>query len=532
MNYWLQKKVIVVYAMSLLALAEMIDTTIINVAIPQIMSSLGTNIDSVALIFTSYIIAAAVFTPLVGLAIKRFGMKKLMIWSSLVFCIASVFCGLSQSLWEMIFFRYIQGISGAFLPAIAQAYIVDEFTEEERKKMLALFGATIVMGPVLGPILGSVLTAYLNWRFIFYVNVPVCLIGLSLILWFMKSSSAYRVHFDYPSFIFLAIGMSLFEYFIDQGNIQHWFESEELTIICLISVLFLTFFIWRAFLGKSVIEVKLFKNKNFLANNLVGSLFTLFATGATAYFPTFLQQVYNYPVELIGFVIAPRGIAAIVAAPCVLKLAQWIGARQTMVLGVVGFATSCYMTARFGPIINETFLLWTMILQGISMMAFFIPILDLGYLGIAEKDMDNASGIFNFFRNVSTSIGTSWSATCISQQFSVSHQSLHGMISPYNPGYSIWSQHMAQASEQLKVAVAQAELLLQSTLIGYIDTFYLFTFLLFLICWMPMLLRDSQQTLLFTRLWTKKYYQLISKKFKFNHQSTQVLESMDDHRKP
>ena len=169
-NFWLQPRTIVAYAVSLLALAEIVDLTIVAVAIPQMMGSLGATIDSIAMVTTAYIVAAAIFIMLSGLVIRKYGMKRIIMASGIIFLVSSILCGQSDSLPEMIFFRVIQGIGGAFLPAVAQSYIAKNFVGQEQTKIMIVFSLVVVMGPVIGPVLGGLLVANLNWRWIFYVN--------------------------------------------------------------------------------------------------------------------------------------------------------------------------------------------------------------------------------------------------------------------------------------------------------------------------------------------------------------------------
>ena len=185
-NFWLERRTIVAYAVSLLALAEIIDLTIVSVAVPHIMGSLNANLSEVSLTMTSYIVAAAVCIPLTGLVTRKFGTKRVILASAVIFMISSILCGISSSLTEMVIFRLMQGVGGAFLPSIAQSYISRNFTQEEQPKIMTAYSLCVVMGPVLGPILGGILSESLSWRWIFYINVPICIAGFILIWKNMK----------------------------------------------------------------------------------------------------------------------------------------------------------------------------------------------------------------------------------------------------------------------------------------------------------------------------------------------------------
>lgn len=489
-NFWFDSKAIVVYAVSLLALAEIIDLTIVAIAIPQIMGALGADLDSIAMVTTSYIVAATGFIPLSGIVIRKYGMKQVVLASAVMFTIASVLCGIASSLTTMILFRILQGIGGAFLPSVAQSYIVNSYSGEERQKMISLFGLIVVMGPVLGPLLGGALCENLSWRWIFYVNVPICAVGAALVAIFMKKEPLIYTKIDHVSFVFMMLGLGSLEYFIDQGNQQNWLHSIKMVIILCTALLSLSFFIWRGLLGKSVANFSLFKNSNFVLSCLGMFSFMMLVTGALAYFPTMLQQVYGYPVNIAGYITAPRGLAAIVAAPLIPIITNQIGMKITMVFGILIFAFSCFMLAGFGPEVSESYILLTMILQGFSMMGFFVPIMQICFVGFAEEQTADVSGIFNFFRNFACSVGNSICATIVSHQSQVNYHDLGANISPYANGFAWWRQHLPDISEQLQIAIAQAQMMEQALLVSYIDSYYIFGVLLLLLLWLPMTLQQ------------------------------------------
>lgn len=491
-NFWFNSKAIVVYAVSLLALAEIVDLTIVAVAIPQIMGALGADLDSIALVTTSYIVAATGFIPLSGIVIRKYGMKRVVLVSAFIFTLSSILCGMATSLMAMIFFRILQGIGGAFLPSVAQSYIANNYSGEERQKMMSLFGLIVVMGPVLGPLLGGALCENMSWRWIFYVNVPICSVGALLVLFFMKKDSVEHIKIDHLSFVFMMLGLGCLEYFIDQGNRHNWLESIQMIIILCVSILSLTFFIWRGLLGKSVANLSLFKNRNFVISCAVMFIFMMMVTGSLAYFPTMLQQVYNYPVDTAGYITAPRGIAAILATPMVPIITNRIGMRITMVLGMFFFAMACFMLAGFAPEVSERYILMTMILQGFSMMCFFVPVLQICFVGFSEDQSSDVSGLFNFFRNFACSVGNSICATIVSHQVQVTYHGMGTYISPYATGFSWWRQNLSNVSEQIQVAIAQGQMMAQGLLVSYLDSYYIFGVLLLLIMWTPLMLKQPK----------------------------------------
>lgn len=493
-NFWLSREVIVVYAVSLLALAEIVDLTIVAVAIPQIMGALGADLGNIAMVTTSYIVAAAIFIPLSGLVIRKYSLKRVALASTFVFMLSSICCGLATSLSQMIIFRIFQGLGGAFLPSIAQSYIAKTFSGSQLQRMMTLFGLIVVMGPVLGPVLGGALSQNLSWRWVFYVNVPICALGFALLFFFMKTEKTEDIKIDYSSFVLMMLGIGALEYFIDEGNRNAWFNSIEMLSIFVLSLLSLSFFVWRGQLGKSVIDFSLFKNTNFILSCLGIFLFMMLVTGALAYFPTMLQQIYGYPVDTAGYITAPRGIAALCAAPLISILSNRIGMKLTMFSGTLIFALSCFLLADFGPAVNPGKIIYIMILQGFGMMAFFIPIMQICFVGFKEDQASDVSGVFNFFRNFACSVGNSICATIVSHQTQVNYHDLGQQVSVFNTGYVWWQEQLQSIPETIQVALAEASVRAQALLISYLDSYYFFALLLILMLWLPFTLKEPDVT--------------------------------------
>lgn len=489
-NFWFEERTIVAYALIMLALAEIVDLTITAVAVPHIMGSLGANLTEVSMTITSYIVAAAVCIPLTGLVIRKFGMRNVILTSAVLFGVSSVLCGIATSVPEMIAFRIIQGIGGAFLPSIAQSYIARTFSQEEQPKIMTFYSLCVVMGPIIGPVLGGTLTENLSWRWCFYVNVPLCIAGFSLIYIYMKTDKLTEVKIDYLSFFFMALGIGCLEYFIDEGNTNNWFDSFPMIVTFVIAIILLIFFIWRSLLGKSVIHIAIFKNVNFSLCCLSMFLFMIMITASLSYFPTLLQQSYGYPVDTAGYITAPRGMIAFIAAPIIAKLTTKIDARKILFVGMLIFAYTCLRLALFAPEVSETDILMTSLIQGVGMMAFFIPLMQIVFIDIPKDLHSDASGVFNFFRNFASSVGTSLSATIVSRQQQVSYNDLAAHVSPYTTGFRWWSQALgSQVPDNMQAQVAHLQVIQQGAVISYLDSFYLFGLGILVLLWLPLILK-------------------------------------------
>ncbi len=488
-KFWFEPRTIVAYAVSLLALAEIVDLTIVGVAVPHIMGSLSANLTEVSTTITSYIVAAAVCIPLTGLFVRKFGMKNVVLVSTLLFGISSVLCGIATSVTEMIIFRIIQGIGGAFLPSIAQSYISQNFTQEEQPKIMTVYSLCVVMGPIIGPIFGGVLAEQLTWRWCFYVNIPLCAAGFALVYFFMPKQKTDNVKIDVTSFLFMALGIGFLEYFIDEGNTNNWFDSFSMIVIFLIAIILIGFFIWRSILGKSVIRIEIFKNMNFTLSCLSMFIFMILIVMSLAYYPTLLQQSYGYPADTAGIITAPRGMIAFIAAPIIAKLISKFDARKILFGGLLIFAYSSFMLSGYAPATSQTMILLSAMVQGVGMMAFFIPIMQIVFIDIPHDLHGDASGMFNFFRNFASSIGTSISATIVSHQQQVSYHDLASNVSPYSEGFKMWSQNLSTMPENAQVIAAHGLVMQQSAIISYLDSFYITGIAMLIFCWLPFLLK-------------------------------------------
>lgn len=468
-----QPRTILALALSLLALAEIVDLTIVAVALPNIRGSLNASLNEMSLTITCYIVAAAIFIPLTGIVTSKFGVKRVALVSALLFGISSIFCGLATSVTEMIIFRLLQGVGGAFLPSLAQAFIVNNFTGKDRSKMMSIFSSCVVLGPIIGPILGGAITEHMSWRWIFYVNVPICLAGFLIIYFFMEYTEIKQIKTDYISFLFMGIGIGCLEYFIDEGNTNNWFDSHNLIIVFTIAIIFIGFFIWRGLLGKSVVNFEVFKHRNYVLACMFVLLFVMVMAGGLTFFPTLLQQGYGLPVDTAGYITAPRGLASFLAAPIAMKLSQKFDPRRLIVIGLLIFATATYSLSHFSEQYDLTQITLTLLCQGFGMIFVFINLMQLTYTNLPVELNSDASGIYNFFRNIGSSIGTSIAATIIAHQQQASWHDLISNVNHFSNGYKTYAPGFAQAKSAGFIA---GEITKQSFFISNLDVFHISLF--------------------------------------------------------
>lgn len=485
-NFWLQKRSIVCYATCLLALAEVINLTIVAVALPNLMGALGANIDDISLTLTSYMVSAAICMPMSGMVVNKFGMRRVALISTLIFSICTVMCGLSTSLNEMVIYRALQGIGGAFFPAMSQSYIIGNFNEEERGKMMSVLTTTLVTGPIIGPTFGGYLVQNINWSWIFYVNLPLLLFAFIVIFFMMKETTLEDVKIDYLSFVFLAIGVGALELFIDQGNTYMWFQSYTMTGIFGIAILFLTYFFWRAAKGYSVINLAVFKDWNFSLCCIFLFLYYLVCNAFMTYLPDVLQTIWGYQVDTSGYLLAPRGILCILFTPLVLKIGTKINSKLLLIVCcltyVVGQIIFCFINT--SPDLAALFL--SQVFVSFSIVCCMAILYNTAYLRMPKHLTNDAAGVFNFFRTFSGSVGASITATLVTVNSQVSWHDMAAHVSFYNHGFNfIMSNAVHKLSTYQLLVLSSWSINRQSTLLAYISVFVIFSVAGLLLCFIP-----------------------------------------------
>lgn len=483
-SFWTEPRTIIALALSVMALAEIIDLTIVAVCLPHMMGALNANLDEISLVLTSYIVAAAVFIPLTGFATGKFGLKRSALVSICLFGCASILCGLATSVTAMVIFRLLQGIGGAFLPALAQGYIADNFQEPQRTKMTTLFTTLAVLGPIIGPILGGGIAENLSWRWIFYINVPICLLAFIIVKTLAQDSIIKPLKTDVSSFIFMALGFGLLEYFIDVGNGENWFETSNLIIIFWAAILAIAFFIWRGLLGTAIVDFRMFKSRNFVICCIAVWWLLVVYLGALNYFPTLLQQGYGFPVDLAGYITVPRGIAASIAGPICLRLAKKIDPRLIMSGSILLIAYGNYILSTLAEIYSLKLIILAAFMQGAGLMGVFLNLVLLAYVGLPKDLNSGATGVFFFFRNMGNSIGSSIAASLIARQEQISWHDLTGQISSQAINYLNWSANLASGA---KLPLAALELQRQAFFIANLDLYHytmLGSLLLLIVPWL------------------------------------------------
>jgi DHA2 family multidrug resistance protein len=453
-----------------------LDTTIANVALPHMQGELSGTQDEMGWVLTSYIVATAIMIPLGGWLANEYGRRKVFLISVVVFTAASALCGLAQSLPQIVLFRFVQGAGGAALIPLTQAVLFDINPPRNFGRAMTVFAAGSNLGPIMGPVLGGWLTEDYNWRWVFYINLPIGLVAFfGLLLTLPDGRKAKSSRFDFFGFGMLSLGIASLQLMLDRGQLLDWFSSSEIVIEAAVAGLGLYLFLVHSFSSpKPFLNPALFKDRNFVASNvfifLVGVV--LFAT--LALLPPMLQDQLNYPVILTGLVTAPRGFGIAAALIVVGPLTKRFGSRAVIALGLAVTAYSCWQMTQFSLLMGYWPVLISGISQGIGVGLVYVPLTTVAFTTLPGALRNDGAAFFNLVRNLGSSIGISVVMFLLTQNTQRLHSSLVSDVTPYN---SVANPALVAAHANvttLKGLVGlDAMITNQATMIAYIDDFWL-----------------------------------------------------------
>ncbi|MGS0689264.1 DHA2 family efflux MFS transporter permease subunit [Shewanella sp. 30m-9] len=464
---------LVTLAVMLSAIMVLLDMTIANVALPHMMGALGVTSDQITWVLTSYSMAEAIFIPLASFLALKFGVRNLLLVSVSGFMISSALCGQADSIAEMVTFRVMQGAFGASVIPLSQSIMVQIYPASQRGKAMALFSVGILLGPILGPTLGGVITENMNWRWIFYVNLPVGAVCLTLIYLFVKLGGKGKPKIDWPIVIAMTIGIGLLQMVLDRGNQESWFESNTILFATIISVIAIVFFVARSFITKSdIAPVWLLRDRNLAMSCLVMAGFSMGMFGITQLQPMMLEQLLNYPVETTGFAMAPRGLASAIVLLGMARYMDKIDARLLITVGLSLNALGTYLMTQYSLEIDIYWILLPSIIQGAGMGLVFAPLSQLAYATLSPKETISGAVVFNLCRTIGGSFGISIVNTYFSRIQQQEWNQLGGALSPSNPVLQNAAQMQGTTiTDPSFIAQLQNILQQQSTLTAFVYTF-------------------------------------------------------------
>jgi DHA2 family multidrug resistance protein len=476
-------------ALMLSTTMQMLDTTIANVALPHMQGSLSASQDQIAWVLTSYIVAAAIATPLSGWMGDRFGRKAVVQMAVTGFTVASALCGMATSLPEIVVFRFIQGLFGAALVPLAQSIMLDINPREKIGQAMAIWGAGIMVGPILGPTLGGWLTFNYNWRWVFYINLPVGILAFVGILTFVRETRRAHGHrFDFLGFALLSLGVGALQIMLDRGEQNDWFGSTEILIECAVALSALWMFGWWTVVAdRPFLSPELLKDRNF-----VGSCILIFVVGIILYatlalLPPMLQNLMDYPVTTAGLVMMPRGVGTMLAMIVIGRLISRIDVRFLLLAGLLITTYSLYEMTAYSLTMDWRPIVWLGVIQGVGLGFLFVPLSTVAFATLSPALRAEGAGIFSLLRNVGGSIGISMVVTIVDRMTQTVHASLATQVTPFNPALQLPAvRQMWNIHTTLGLSTLNQEVTRQAAMIAYIDDFKLM--MLVTIAAIPMLL--------------------------------------------
>jgi len=459
------------------SLMQVLDTTIANVALPHIQGAVGATQDQIAWVLTAYIVASAIMTPLSGWLAGRVGRKRILLASIAGFTISSVLCGLAQSLPQLIVGRLLQGVCGASIIPMGQAVVLDINPPDRHMRAMAIWSMTITVGPIAGPALGGWLTESYNWRWVFFINIPIG-VAAFLGIWFaMEETKIRRSIFDFFGFATLSLAVGALQLTLDRGQPKDWFNSPEICIEAIVAVVALYLFCVHMLTAKNTpfLEPALFKDRNCIAGCIFIFIVGLIIYATLALLPPMLQGLMGYPVITTGVVTAPRGVGSLLAMLLLGRIAHRLDMRWVICLGFGIAAASAWQMTQFDLQMDAATVMWSGLWQGIGSALVTVPLAGAAFATLSPSLRNEGAALYSLFRNLGSSVGISIVEVLLTRNTQIVHASLVGHLNPYN---SIVREQMSQAATNVgQLAVLNAAVTRQAAMVAYDDNFKLMMWL-------------------------------------------------------
>lgn len=424
-------------AVSLATFMFVLDYTICNVAIPYIAGGLASGVDQGTYVLTFFSVGNAVFLPLTGWLSKRYGEVQTLLWAVILFTVFSALCGASTSLTMLVVFRFCQGAAAGPLVPLSQGAIARIFPPEKLNVMMIVFSMIILIAPVLGPIVGGYFCIFYDWRWIFYINVPVG-IFCAFVIWVnmrQLDHSLEESKVDYISFFLLLIGMTVFQLFLDKGEQWNWFGDHKIQVCFTLFVVSITYLLCRSFLlEKPLLKLDLFgKNKAFTLSCIL--IFTMYSIymGTVVLVPLWLQTYQEYNALWSGIAVSPIGLGSVVTAPIMGRLIDKIGRMIPIIIGLIIMILASLYSRNYYPEYSLHQIMLSRFVLGLGIGCWIVPVISMPAFALRQENMSEGLGVFHFIRVISGAIGISAFTTIFKRRIIHQHFNLASVFNEYNP---------------------------------------------------------------------------------------------------
>ncbi|MBV8470769.1 MAG: DHA2 family efflux MFS transporter permease subunit [Burkholderiaceae bacterium] len=478
----------------LATIMQALDTTIANVALPHMQGSLQSSQDQISWVLTSYIVAAAIATPLTGWLCSQWGRRRVFLMAVAGFTAASALCGMAESLWQIVAARLLQGVFGAALVPLSQAVLLDINPREKVGQAMAIWGAGIMIGPILGPMLGGWLTDNVNWRWVFYINMPVGALAFYGIARYLPQDRPAAVRLDMFGFATLSLGVGLLQMFLDRGEQLDWFNSGEIQLEALgCAVSFLLFAVHTATTaGQSFFNRALLHDRNFLASVVFGFILGMVLYATMALLPTLLQGMFGYPVVYTGMVMAPRGIGTMLAMLLVGRLVHRIDLRLIMGFGFALTAISLFEMTHMTLDMDSQLIVVSGFVQGLGIGFTFVPLSAAAFATLDPALRNDGTPIYSLMRNIGSSVGISIVQALLTEGSARAHAELAADINEANPVLQSLPPALDPHTHS-RLMLLNIEVSRQATMMAYVDDFRVMMVITLLAMPLLLLLRKARQ---------------------------------------
>ncbi len=490
-------RIAITISIMLATIMQALDTTIANVALPHIQGSLSAAQDQITWILTSYIVAAAIMTPLTGWLAGAFGIKRVFLVSVAGFTVASALCGIAQSLGQIVLYRLLQGACGAALVPLSQAVLLRINPPERHGQAMAVWGTGIMVGPILGPVVGGWLTDNYGWRWVFYINLPVGILAfLGILLFIHESRQALRERFDFFGFAALSVAIGALQMLLDRGELKDWFGSTEIRIEAIVAGLALYLFVVHTMTTsqRSFLNRDLLRDANFVAGIVLMFFVSIILFATLALLPTMMQQLMNYPVVTTGLATAPRGIGTMLAMFMVGRIINRVDIRLILLAGLALTALSLSQMSGFSLLMGISPIILSGLIQGFGLGLVFVPLSTISFSTLSRSVLTQGTAVFSLMRNIGSSIGISIVEALLAENTQTVHSRLIETLRPDNP--LVHSPHYFAAPFSLSapsgIAALNAEVTRQAAMVAYVDDFKMMMVIVLLSAPLLLLLRKPR----------------------------------------
>ena len=455
---------------------QALDMTIANVALPHMQGSMSATLEQISWVLTSYVVAAAVCMPLTGYLAARLGRRRLFIWSVVAFTVTSMACGLAQNLEQIVFFRILQGATGAFLVPLSQSVLLDTYPTEKHGWAMAVWGIGVMVGPILGPSLGGYLTEFYNWRWVFFINLPfgvLALIGLFLVI---KETEVDRTRrFDVLGFLLLTMAVGAFQVMLDQGESKNWFNNGEIFAMAIVAGGAFYLFLAHIFThDHPFVNPALFKDRNFSVGLILIFITGVILLAVLALLPPFMQTLLGYPVLDVGNLLVPRGLGTMVAMMTVGRLAGKIDLRYLVVFGLLCSAWSMWDMTGFTTEATSWDIIRTGVFQGLGLGFLFVPLATITFATLPPQFRNDGTSLFSLVRSIGSSIGISVVITMLGRKTQSAHETITQSITPFNPALQIAiDKGVIEVETTTGLVALNNEITRQANMLAYLYDFWL-----------------------------------------------------------